>query len=103
MDWDYLQQNVSSKEFTEILLNNIKELETENDAQKFDIEELEDEVLCLQDQLSNPWMDLRGTAAYSSLSISTLNRAVTSGQLKTSRVTGKLLFRKDWVDGWLNG
>jgi|TARA_Y100000031_G_scaffold120351_1_gene134346 hypothetical protein len=53
--------------------------------------------------LEAPWMDIKRTARYSSTSISTLRRAVASGRLKTSKATGKLLFKKEWVDGWLNG
>jgi excisionase family DNA binding protein len=48
-------------------------------------------------------MDIKKVARYTSLSISTINRAVANGRLKTSKVTGKLLFKKEWVDGWLNG
>ena len=53
--------------------------------------------------LEKPWMDIKKTARYSSTSVSTIRRAVASGRLKTSKVTGKLLFKKEWVDGWLNG
>ena len=62
--------------------------------------------LIIQDKirrLEKPWMDIKRTAHYSSTSISTLRRAVASGRLKTSKATGKLLFKKEWVDGWLNG
>ncbi len=62
--------------------------------------------LIIQDKirrLEKPWMDIKRTARYSSTSISTLRRAVASGRLKTSKATGKLLFKKEWVDGWLNG
>jgi len=54
-------------------------------------------------RLEKSWMDIKKVVRYTSLSTSTINRAVASGQLKTSKVTGKLLFKKDWVDGWLNG
>jgi excisionase family DNA binding protein len=62
-------------------------------------EELQDEIR----RLEKSWMDIKKVARYTSLSISTINRAVASGRLKTSKVTGKLLFKKEWVDGWLNG
>jgi len=53
--------------------------------------------------LEKPWMDIKRTAHYSSTSISTIRRAVASGRLKVSKATGKLLFKKEWVDGWLDG
>ena len=53
--------------------------------------------------LEAPWMDIKMTARYSSTSVSTIRRAVASGRLKTSKTAGKLLFKKDWVDKWLNG
>jgi len=62
--------------------------------------------LIIQDEirrLEKSWMDIKKVARYTSLSISTINRAVANGRLKTSKVTGKLLFKKEWVDGWLNG
>ena len=62
--------------------------------------------LIIQDKirrLEKPWMDIKKVARYSSTSISTIRRAVATGRLKTSKVTGKLLFKKEWVDGWLNG
>ena len=62
-------------------------------------EELQDEIR----RLEKSWMDIKKVARYTSLSISTINRAVASGRLKTSKVTGKLLFKKEWVDGWLDG
>ena len=62
--------------------------------------------LYIQDErlrLENPWMGIKKVARYTSTSISTIRRAVASGRLKTSKVTGKLLFKRDEVDGWLNG
>ena len=62
--------------------------------------------LIIQDEmrrLEKSWMDIKKVARYSSTSISTIRRNVASGLLKTSKVTGKLLFKKEWVDGWLNG
>jgi len=40
---------------------------------------------------------------YSQLSASSLRRATTLGTLKVSKVAGKLLFRKQWLDKWLKG
>ena len=57
----------------------------------------------VQDKSKNRWMDINEVVFYSSLSLSTIRRGVTRGSLKASRVTGKLLFKKEWVDAWLNG
>ena len=48
------------------------------------------------------WTNLRGVSKYTSLSISKIRRAVTSGELKTSKNGGRLLFKTRWVDKWLN-
>ena len=65
------------------------------------------------------WLNIRGVAKYSSLSISKLRRAVAGGELnlsifgdflvkfvvklKASKRGGRLLFKTRWVDKWLNG
>ena len=33
----------------------------------------------------------------------TIRRAIKSGQLKASRATGKLLFKSEWIEKWLDG
>ena len=48
------------------------------------------------------WMNLKGVSKYTSLSVSKIRRAVTSGELKTSKNGGRLLFKTRWVDKWLN-
>ena len=48
------------------------------------------------------WLNLKGVSKYTSLSVSKLRRAVTSGELKTSKIGGRLLFKTRWVDKWLN-
>ena len=49
------------------------------------------------------WMDIKEACKYASVSDSTLRRAIAKGELKVSKATGKLLFKIDWVDRWLNG
>lgn len=49
------------------------------------------------------WLNIRGVAKYSSLSISKIRRSVASGELKASKRGGRLLFKTRWVDKWLNG
>jgi len=48
------------------------------------------------------WINIKGVSSYSSLSIPRIRRAVAKGELKVSRNAGKLLFKKAWVDKWLN-
>ena len=55
----------------------------------------------VQDKSKNRWMDINEVVFYSSLSLSTIRRAVARGTLKASRATGKLLFKTEWVDRWL--
>ena len=55
----------------------------------------------VQEKSSNVWMDIGETVAYTSVSESTIRRAVRKGELKVSKTTGKLLFKTDWVDRWL--
>ena len=51
---------------------------------------------------SNRWMDITETSKYSSLSKSTLCRAVLNKQLSASNNTGKTLFKIDEVERWLS-
>tara|TARA_Y100000590_G_C15325672_1_gene865681 strand:+ start:227 stop:529 length:303 start_codon:yes stop_codon:yes gene_type:complete len=47
------------------------------------------------------WMDIVETIQYTTLSDSSIRRAVRKGELKASRKTGKLLFQKEAIDKWL--
>ena len=47
------------------------------------------------------WMTLKEVSKYSSLSCSSLHRYILSGALKVSKKTGKLLFKREWVDRFL--
>ena len=57
----------------------------------------------LEGKLSNRYLDINQTADFTSLSASTLRRAVTKGELKCSRKLGKLLFEERDIRKWLNG
>ena len=71
---------------------------------EYQIRDVLDELKTIvQDKSKNRWMDINEVVFYSSLSLSTIRRAATRGSLKVSRVTGKLLFKTEWVDAWLNG
>ena len=57
----------------------------------------------LKNYHSGNWITVKNAARYSSVSESTIRRAVKRGELKVSRVTGKLLFKITDIDRWLNG
>ena len=48
-------------------------------------------------------MDIKEACKYASVSDSTLRRAVRKGTLKVSKRTGKLLFKREWLNKWLVG
>ena len=54
-------------------------------------------------KLSERWFTITDVTNYTSLSDSTIRRAVRKGTLKCSKNTGKLLFKKSDVERWLNG
>ena len=57
----------------------------------------------LDGRLSNKFLSITEVAILTSLSPSTLRRAVAKGELKCSKKVGKLLFHEDAVRKWLNG
>ena len=57
----------------------------------------------LDGKVTKGWLDLTAASTYCSLSPSTIRRSIRSGQLKTSKSTGKLMFKIEWLDKWLNG
>ena len=57
----------------------------------------------VQKKSSNIWMDIKEACKYASVSDSTLRRAVRKGTLKVSKRTGKLLFKREWLNKWLVG
>ena len=65
------------------LLNEIKELNDNKKAER--------------------WLCIKDVCRYTSMSDSTIRRAVKRGTLKASHSTGKLLFKVSSVDRWLNG
>ena len=51
----------------------------------------------------NRWLTIKDVSQYTNLSASTIHRAIQKGELKVSKKTGKNLFKKEWIDGFLNG
>ena len=67
------------------------------------LEELREIKALIRNKVNDRWMNLRELSIYTSLSDSTIRRAVQRGVLKASRKTGKLLFNIEDVKRWLNG
>ena len=57
----------------------------------------------IEGNVSDKWMNIKDVCDYSSVSESTIRRAVKRGTLKASHSTGKLLFKVSSVDKWLKG
>jgi len=51
--------------------------------------------------LSNRYFDIIEASAYTSLSVSTLRRYISRGELKCSRKLGKILLKESDIDRWL--
>ena len=54
-------------------------------------------------KMSNRYLNIGKVSDLTSLSISTIRRAIAKGELKCSRRLGKLLFQESAVRKWLNG
>ena len=57
----------------------------------------------LDNKFSNKFLDINQVVKLSSLSPSTIRRAVNKGHVKCSRKLGKLLFLESDIRKWLNG
>ena len=67
------------------------------------IEMLEELKSLLITNHHNKWMNINEICNYTSVSESTIRRAVRRGTLKASNQTGRLLFKRTDVDKWLRG
>lgn len=65
------------------------------------LEKLDEIKSLLESKVGDRWISIREVCKYSSLSQSTIRRLIQSGKLKCSRETGKLLFKKNWIDRFL--
>ena len=50
---------------------------------------------------SNRYLDIIEASSFTSLSVSTLRRYISKGELKCSRKLGKILFKESDIDRWL--
>ena len=65
------------------------------------IELLNEIKTLILDKVNERWLTLKEVSDYASVSESTIRRAIVKGNLKSSKVTGRLLFKKSNVDKWL--
>tara|TARA_R110002012_G_scaffold274023_1_gene460187 strand:+ start:355 stop:570 length:216 start_codon:yes stop_codon:yes gene_type:complete len=56
----------------------------------------------LSNQIQDKWLNIKEASQYASLSITRIRKAVILGELKVSKNGGRLLFKSDWIDKWLN-
>ena len=67
------------------------------------MEKLDSLVEKIDNKLGDRWLTTREASQYSGLSYKTIHRAICKGVLKVSQTTGKNLFRKSWLDRWIEG
>ena len=65
------------------------------------LEKLDEIKSILTGRTNDKWLKIDEVCRYSSISDSTIRRAVRRGTLKVSTSTGRLLFKKSNVDKWL--
>ena len=68
------------------------------------VNEILDEILdTIKKDKPDEWLTIRQVVNYTKLSEPTIRRYIRSGSIKVSKETGRLLFKKSYVDKWLNG
>ena len=56
----------------------------------------------LSNQLQDKWLNIKEASEYASLSVTRIRKAVLVGELKVSKNGGRLLFKSELIDKWLN-
>ena len=67
---------------------------------------IEDILSLIENKIANTygrWLGIKAVSKYTSLSESTIHRAIIKCELKVLKRIGKLLFNVNDVDRWLNG
>ena len=67
------------------------------------LEEIRELKTIIKGRVADRWLTITDVSHYTSLSDSTIRRAVRKGILKCSKNTGKLMFKKSDIERWLNG
>ena len=60
------------------------------------------EIKALFENRIHQWLSLKDSVKYSSLSKSSLRRAIWSGRLRAKKPQGKYVIRVDWLEKYLN-
>ena len=55
----------------------------------------------LEEKLSNRFLNINDVSEFTTISISTIRRAIARGELKCSKKLGKLLFQESDIRRWL--
>ena len=84
-------------------MRQINERMTMNKIERLDniLREVAQHLLIIRELQDDSWMSIKTVSIYSTLSESTIRRAINKGHLKVYRSTGKLLFKRREVDLWL--
>ena len=71
----------------------------------YDIENIIQKLNRIEDKIDRKvnkyWMSIAEVSQVSSLSRSTINRAIKKGELKTVLHGGKRMIKKEWLDKWI--
>jgi len=57
----------------------------------------------IDNKLNRTWLSISDAIKTTGLSRSTIHRAIKSGELKSVKNGGKLMFRREWIDWWIQG
>ena len=57
----------------------------------------------IDNRLNKTWLSITDVIQYTGYSRSTINRYISSGELKTVKNNGKRMMRKESVDKWITG
>jgi excisionase family DNA binding protein len=57
----------------------------------------------LDDKVGGGWMSTADAVKYVGVHRKTIHRAIRRGDLRVSQKLGKNLFKREWLDRWLNG
>ena len=57
----------------------------------------------LDDKVGGGWMSTADAVKYVGVHRKTIHRAIRRGDLQVSQKLGKNLFKREWLDRWLNG
>jgi excisionase family DNA binding protein len=57
----------------------------------------------LDNRVQKNWLSISDLVVSTGFSKSTINRAIALGELKSVKTGGKRMFKREWVDRWIQG